>query len=320
MTDLRQRLGRVGEVSGAAWAALFPCHGGILTVENATYWQSVPSAGEELLHAGMEAVPIPGKAGVEQAIRIGALFAERRRGPRPLRVRCHVGGAANWLLVLEKGGAPAPMDLISLALDDLSATVSARTPFYGLEAAQAFIALDGRMCLLADTGGWPVALAPLMRQVLGGGKGNRPFLPEPRVRPFLQQVRNLATAWVAGGERPDPEPAEGFNLAATVSLEPLHGGNWFLAVVEGDAALEAGLRSIANAPLTEREVTCGLRLAEGKSYKSIAAELNLSPDTVKLHLRALYQKMEVDGREGLVARLAGLSPPSLIARQIASLR
>lgn len=319
MTDLRQRLGRVGEETGAAWAALFPCHGGLLTVENATYWQSVPSAGEELLLAGMEAVPIPGRLGVEQAIRIGALFSERRRGPRPLRVRCHVGGSAHWLLVLEKGSVPAPMERISRALDDLSSSVAGRTALPGLDAATAFISLDGRMCLLSDAGGWPVALSPLMRQVLGGGKGNRPFCPDPSKRPFLQQIRDLAVAQIAG-DQPEPVAARGFRLPGTVHLEPLQGGNFFLAVVEGDAALEAGLRSLSNAPLTDREVTCGLRLAEGKSYKSIAAELALSPDTVKLHLRALYQKMEVDGREGLVARLAGLSPPSLIARQLAAVR
>lgn len=319
MTDLRQRLGRVGEETGAAWAALFPCHGGLLTVENATYWQSVPSAGEELLALGLEAVPIPGRLGVEQAIRIGALFSERRRGPKPLRLRCQVGGSTNWLLVLEKGGVPAPMDRIARALDELSSAVSSRTALPGLDAARAFIALDGRMCLLADAGGWPVALSPLMRQVLGGGKGNRPFRPEARALPFLMQIRQLAVAQVAGG-RPEQEPALGFDLPATIRLEPLPTGTFFLARVEGDAALEAGLRSLSNAPLTDREVTCGLRLAEGKSYKNIAADLKLSPDTVKLHLRALYQKMEVDGREGLVARLAGLSPPSLIARQMATLR
>lgn len=319
MTDLRQRLGRVGEATGAAWAALYPCHGGLLTVENATFWQLMPSAGEELLQAGMAAVPIPGRLGVEQAIRIGALFAEKRRGTRPLRLRCHIGGSAGWLLVLERGEMPAPLDAIARALDDLSHTVASRTSLPGLEAASAFIAMDGRMCLLADPGGWPVALSPLMRQVLGGGKGKRPFVPAESTRPLLQQIRNRAVSLIAGGSG-QPESAPGLDLPATLRLDPLQGGAWVLAVIEGDAALEAGLRSLANADLTAREVTCGLRLAEGKSYKNIAGELGLSPDTVKLHLRALYQKVEVDGREGLVARLAGLSPPSLLARQVASFR
>ena len=53
---------------------------------------------------------------------------------------------------------------------------------------------------------------------------------------------------------------------------------------------------------TAREVTCGLLLAEGLRYRAIADRLALSPDTVKLHLRALYHKLGVANREALVSR------------------
>lgn len=314
MTELQERLRAVTDASGAAWAALFPCHGGVLTSEGATYCHVVPRAGEELLRDGTEAVPVPGRTAPEQALRIGSLFSEKRRGGKALRLRALIG-REGWMLVLERGGDPAPTELLAAAVERLAAAVGTQRRSSGeLGGASAFVGADGRLCLLADGAGHPVALSPLMRQELGGDRGGRPFVPTGRKRLFLQQIREAIA--MAQGE-PVRLPARGLDAPGELRIEPLPGSSFFLAVVEGEAALQAGLRGHANTEVTPREITCGLRLAEGKSYKEIAAELGLSPDTVKLHLRALYQKLEVDGRDGLVARLAGLTAPSVLARRLA---
>jgi two-component system, NarL family, nitrate/nitrite response regulator NarL len=54
-------------------------------------------------------------------------------------------------------------------------------------------------------------------------------------------------------------------------------------------------------PLTVREQQMLERIAEGRSVGEIAAELHLSPATVKTHLRSLYAKLEVSERAAAVA-------------------
>lgn len=56
--------------------------------------------------------------------------------------------------------------------------------------------------------------------------------------------------------------------------------------------------------LTPREKDVLLFLAEGKSNRQIAAELNISASTVKTHLRSIYSKLGVSNRTQ--AGLAGL--------------
>ncbi|WP_344376101.1 LuxR C-terminal-related transcriptional regulator [Agromyces tropicus] len=55
--------------------------------------------------------------------------------------------------------------------------------------------------------------------------------------------------------------------------------------------------------LTEREITIVMSLARGLTSKDIAAELTLSPYTVRDHVKAIYRKCGVNTRGELVARL-----------------
>jgi two-component system nitrate/nitrite response regulator NarL len=85
-----------------------------------------------------------------------------------------------------------------------------------------------------------------------------------------------------------------------------------VAVARGDiilpneiqAGLAAAIRSNAAGArlhLTPREQDVLGRLAEGKSSPQIAAELHVSPATVKTHLKTLYEKLGVSDRAAAVA-------------------
>jgi DNA-binding NarL/FixJ family response regulator len=50
-------------------------------------------------------------------------------------------------------------------------------------------------------------------------------------------------------------------------------------------------RNVEPCPLSTREVDVLKRLAEGKVYKQIALELNLSTSTVRTHLHNTYCKL-----------------------------
>jgi two-component system nitrate/nitrite response regulator NarL len=73
---------------------------------------------------------------------------------------------------------------------------------------------------------------------------------------------------------------------------------------EIQAGLAAAIRSNAAGPgvqLTPRERDVLGGLAEGKSAPQIAAELHVSPATVKTHLKTLYEKLGVSDRAAAVA-------------------
>ncbi|MCR6641850.1 MAG: response regulator transcription factor [Sporocytophaga sp.] len=53
--------------------------------------------------------------------------------------------------------------------------------------------------------------------------------------------------------------------------------------------------------LTERESEILQFLSVGKSYKTIAAELNISLDTVKFHIKNIYIKLQVSNKEDAIA-------------------
>lgn len=56
------------------------------------------------------------------------------------------------------------------------------------------------------------------------------------------------------------------------------------------------------APLSPREQNILQHLLEGKSNKEIARELNLAPETIKTHLKHLFQKLNVSSRSQAVSR------------------
>ncbi|MCE9663926.1 response regulator transcription factor [Halomonas sp. M5N1S17] len=58
------------------------------------------------------------------------------------------------------------------------------------------------------------------------------------------------------------------------------------------------------AALTERERTVALAVAEGKSNKVVARELDITERTVKAHLGAIFRKLGIRDRMQLVLRLS----------------
>jgi DNA-binding CsgD family transcriptional regulator len=64
-------------------------------------------------------------------------------------------------------------------------------------------------------------------------------------------------------------------------------------------SLEQRLRHRGTPKLTDREVQTALLLLAGHSSKGIAHEMGISPDTVKVHRRHLYEKLGVASQAGL---------------------
>ncbi|WP_201984757.1 response regulator transcription factor [Hymenobacter rubidus] len=54
-------------------------------------------------------------------------------------------------------------------------------------------------------------------------------------------------------------------------------------------------------PLTAREQQIVQRIAAGQSYKAIAEQLAIAPDTVRSHVRAVYQKLQINSKSALIA-------------------
>jgi DNA-binding NarL/FixJ family response regulator len=57
-----------------------------------------------------------------------------------------------------------------------------------------------------------------------------------------------------------------------------------------------------NSPLTERETDVLRQLSQGKSYDYIAAALNVTRDTVKTHIRHIYEKLQVNNKSEAVIK------------------
>lgn len=61
-------------------------------------------------------------------------------------------------------------------------------------------------------------------------------------------------------------------------------------------------KNVAENPLSKKETVVLTQLAEGKSYKSIALNLDISVDTVKFHIKNIYIKLQVNNKEDAIAR------------------
>jgi DNA-binding NarL/FixJ family response regulator len=75
-------------------------------------------------------------------------------------------------------------------------------------------------------------------------------------------------------------------------------------VFDGGAPMSAKIASMViksfhvnpRSPLTERETDVLKQLAQGKTYDYIADTLFISKDTVKTHIRHIYEKLQVDNK------------------------
>ncbi len=105
----------------------------------------------------------------------------------------------------------------------------------------------------------------------------------------------------------DCEPTLADRLAALLSDVP------GLRLAEPGEASDAVLVASADSPvearplaLTQRELEVLALLAEGASNKVIARRLGISVNTVKFHVRSLFDKLDAIGRTDAVAQAARL--------------
>lgn len=59
--------------------------------------------------------------------------------------------------------------------------------------------------------------------------------------------------------------------------------------------------------LSPRELEIAQRFAGGTDYKTIAQELSISPSTVKVHLNKIYNKLDINEKASLVAKLGQMT-------------
>ncbi len=101
---------------------------------------------------------------------------------------------------------------------------------------------------------------------------------------------------------------------ALIASAFLAGGVWIGARVIGRAAeprpFDGNPKAQASLGISAREMTVLAALACGRSNKEIAAELVLSPNTVKTHVARLYEKLGASRRTDAIkrARELGLLP------------
>ncbi len=67
------------------------------------------------------------------------------------------------------------------------------------------------------------------------------------------------------------------------------------------------LRAKINVDLTEKEWSITQLLSQGLSNENIGGQLNLSVNTVKFHIKNIYDKLEVHNRPELILKLGKLS-------------
>jgi len=75
-------------------------------------------------------------------------------------------------------------------------------------------------------------------------------------------------------------------------------------VVEGGSPMSAGVarrvissfKKASESPLTKRETEILNMLCDGKNYKEIATDLFISGDTVRVHIKNIYRKLQVNSR------------------------
>lgn len=126
-----------------------------------------------------------------------------------------------------------------------------------------------------------------------------------RVRSLLDAAASMPHAFGALSNLPTDESVLAFYVKR-------------LLAAADSGAIRAGTLPTADpspmAQLSEREGEILALLAQAMSNKKIASVLNLSPETVKWHLKNIYAKLGVNGRGKAAARLRDLEASGPVAR------
>ena len=72
------------------------------------------------------------------------------------------------------------------------------------------------------------------------------------------------------------------------------------------------MRIVTAHRLTAREQQVAATLRNGLKNREIAAELGISPETVKRHLASVYGKLQLSGRVALALHMARTGPPASV--------
>ncbi|MCB2261917.1 MAG: response regulator [Candidatus Thiosymbion ectosymbiont of Robbea hypermnestra] len=113
-------------------------------------------------------------------------------------------------------------------------------------------------------------------------------------RDLLAALRNGAQGYLLKDMEPDEliRTLEEIVAGRTVVAKELTGA--LVKAVKGDAATLETKPGLSGLTPRERQILC--QLAEGRSNKAIARELNISDGTVKLHVKAILRKLGVHSR------------------------
>ena len=157
---------------------------------------------------------------------------------------------------------------------------------------------------VVDTSGVVRWINPAAERLVGDVRG-RQFTsivaPEERPRArerFAQKMLGTATASEATG---DLISTAGTRVPVEVSSVPLMNGDRVVGVFGLIEERPDDSRTEPPSHLTPRQVEVLRLLEQGRSTKQIAAELHLSNDTVRNHIRGLFRALGVHSRLEAVA-------------------
>jgi DNA-binding CsgD family transcriptional regulator len=132
--------------------------------------------------------------------------------------------------------------------------------------------------------------------------GDHPYLDVAEVSPRLRWLRGpytLKVGLAAYEEHLDDHGREtGREMTAAVPVARLVRPTW----TGTDAADRGGPRSMLGEPLTEREIRLLRLLRASLTQSEIAAELGLSPNTIKTRTQAIYRKLGVHTRQDAITQ------------------
>ncbi|RFS84195.1 GAF domain-containing protein [Actinomadura spongiicola] len=197
----------------------------------------------------------------------------------------------------------ARMFQAAVAATDLVAAIDAeRAAWLGaLEASgQAIVVTDldraerhanraARALLDAADGAWPSLDA-----AIDGGESTRRLTVRPPANDAANDTANDAVK-DAG--------ADGLATGITVTSAPLPERPSLIVSILSAESRTAALAPAVRRLLTEREAAIAELVAAGKRDHEIAGSLHISPNTVKHHLKSIYQKLGVRSRVELAALL-----------------